>query len=119
MSVNKLISLTVAAFVLLAIASPLSASAYVHDCSGNPQGTGYGPRNDRGAPNYVSSVRNISCSRAGWGAVEQGLLTSSGNLRTADWSCYVLKRYQSSGTMLGADVRCVQGGKAFRWTWGT
>lgn len=120
LSVKKLVSLAVAAFSVLAIASPVSASAYVHDCPGNPQGTGYAPRNDRGVPNYVSSVRNISCYQAGWGAVEHGsLLTGSGNLRTAGWYCYVLKRFRSFGTLLGADVRCVQGGKAFRWTWAT
>lgn len=118
-SVATLFSLAVAAFALVAIAIPVSASAYVHDCPGNPQNTGYAPRNDRGAPNYVSSVRNISCNRAGWGAVEHGFLTGSGNLRTAGWYCYVLKRYRSFGTLLGANVRCVQGGKAFRWSWGT
>jgi hypothetical protein len=119
MSLKKLISLAVAAFALLAIALPVSASASVHDCRGNPQGTGYGPRNDRSVPNYVSSVRNISCKRAGWGAVEHGSLTRSGNLRTGGWYCYVLKRYRSFGTLLGANVRCVQGGKAFRWNWAT
>jgi hypothetical protein len=64
-------------------------------------------------------VRNISCNSAGWGAVGHGSLTVSGNLHTAGWYCYVLKPYHSFGTLLGADVRCVQGGKAFRWTWGT
>jgi hypothetical protein len=119
MSLKKLISLAVAAFALLAIANPVSASADVHECPGNPQGTGYAPRNDRGVPNYVSSVRNMTCNRAGWAAVEHGFLTRSGNLRTAGWHCYVLKRYRSFGTLLGAKVRCVQRGKAFRWNWAT
>jgi hypothetical protein len=119
MSLKKLIPLAIAAFSLLAIALPVSASAYVHGCPGNQQNTGYAPRNDPGVPNYVSSVRNISCFRAGWGAVEHGSLTSSGNLRTAGWRCYVLKRYHSFGTLLGANVRCVQGSKAFRWSWAT
>lgn len=119
MSPNQLIALAVAAFAVLLVALPASASAYVHECPGNPQGTGYGPRNDREVPNYVSSVRNISCGRAGWGAVEHGSLTGNGNLRTAGWYCYVLKRYRSFGTLLGADVRCVRAGKAFRWSWGT
>lgn len=118
-SLKKLISLAVAAFALLAIALPVSASAYVHDCAGNSPGTGYAPRNDRGVPNSVSSVRNISCNRAGWGAVWNGSLTGSGNLRTAGWYCYVLKSYRSTGLLLGADVRCEQGGEAFRWTWAT
>jgi hypothetical protein len=119
MSLKKLISLAVAAIALLAITIPVSASASVHDCPGNPQSTGYAPRNDRGVPNSVSSVRNISCNRAGWGAVEHGSLTGSGNLGTAGWYCAVLKRYRSFGTVLGANVRCVQGGKAFRWSWAT
>jgi hypothetical protein len=95
------------------------SSASVHSCPGNPQGTGYGPRNDRGAPNGVTSVRNISCHAAGWGAVEHGFLTSTGNLRTAGWHCVVLKRYHVGSTLMGADIRCVHRPRAFRWTWGT
>jgi hypothetical protein len=104
-----------------AVALPATSNAFVRSCPGNPQGTGYGPRNDRDAPNYVSSVRNISCHRAGWGPVEHGrLITSTGNLRTRGWRCIVLKRFRPPGSIvLGANVRCVRGNEAFRWTWGT
>lgn len=111
-----LLILTLAAMTAVV---PATSSARVHRCPGNPQGTGYGPRNDREAPNYVSSVRNMSCHAAGWGAVQHGSLTSRGNLRTAGWHCVVLKRYRIGSTLMGANVRCKRGHKAFRWTWGT
>jgi hypothetical protein len=114
----RLILLTLVLVAATAVV-PATSSASVHSCPGNPQGVGYGPRNDRGAPNFVSSVRNISCDAAGWGAVEHGSLTSTGNLRTAGWSCVVLKRFKVGSTTMGADVRCVRGRQAFRWTWGT
>jgi hypothetical protein len=103
-----------------AVTLPATASAGVFGCPGNPE-TGYWPRNDRMAPNQVTSVRNISCNAAGWGAVAHGsIVFSSGNLRTRGWSCVVLKRYLIENRWLdGADVRCVRGAQAFRWTWGT
>ena len=116
---SLLLTVTIGVVWALAAALPPTSSAFVRSCPGNPQGTGYGPRNDRGAPNFVSSVRNISCRAAGWGAVEHGSLTSSGNLRTSGWHCVVLKRFRLGSTLQGADVRCVRGGQAFRWTWGT
>ncbi len=104
--------------LIIAVASlaalPTVANAYVHDCSGN----GYGPRNDRGAPNRVTSVRNISCHAAG-AAVDRGFLVTGGNLRTRGFHCYILHRYRVGNQLNGADVRCVHGGAAFRWIWGT
>ena len=115
----KRIILILSLLASLAAVLPATSSASVRSCPGNPLGTGYGPRNDRGAPNWVSSVRNISCRAAGWGAVEHGSLTSSGNLRTSGWYCVVLKRSHVGSTTLGANVRCVRGSQAFRWSWAT
>jgi hypothetical protein len=111
--------LLVSLLAALAAVLPATSSATVHKCPANPQGTGYSPRNDRDAPNQVTIVRNISCHAAGWGAVEHGFLTPRGDLRTPGWHCVVLKR--GTGTTVttpGANVRCVRGRKAFRWTWG-
>lgn len=112
-------SIIVLCLAATTVVMPATSNASVRTCSGNPQGTGYGPRNDRGAPNWVTSVRNMSCRAAGWGAVEHGYLTSSGNLRTSGWHCVVLKRYHIGTSTTGADGRCVRGGKSFRWRWGT
>jgi hypothetical protein len=120
----RFMALVTKALLLIAVlglvwALPAASSAFVRRCPGNPQGTGYGPRNDRDAPNFVSSVRNISCHAAGWGAVEHGYLTPKGNLRTSSWHCVVLKRFHAGSALTGADVRCARGRQAFRWTWGT
>jgi hypothetical protein len=115
----KRIVLLVGLLAAIAAALPATSSASVNSCPGNPQGTGYGPRNDAGAPNWVTSVRNVSCGVAGWGAVEHGFLTSGGSLSTPGWYCVVLKRYHVGSLMMGADIRCVRGSEAFRWTWGT
>src|SRR5437763_16154105 len=110
----KRIIVLVSLLAAMAGALPATSSANVHNCPGNPQGTGYAARNEQGGPNWVTSVRNISCGAAGWGAVEPGSLTSSGSLRTPGWYCVVLKRYHVESTMMGADVRCVRGSQAFR-----
>ena len=116
---KRLIPIMATLLVTMAAVLAATAGASVQSCPGNPQGTGYGPRNDRGAPNWVTSVRNVSCHAAGWGAVEHGSLTSTGNLRTAGWHCVVLRRYHVGSALMGADVRCVHRRRAFRWTWGT
>lgn len=64
------------------------------------------------------SVRNMSCSAA-HRAISRGRLLRSGNIRTRGFYCYPLKRYRQGGTVLGADIRCVSGTRAFRFSWAT
>jgi hypothetical protein len=121
-----IVSLIAAAGVVL----PGAASAGVHGCPPNPQDTGYWPYNDIMAPNQVTSVRNVSCSVAG-NAVNDGYITgqvngwyTNGNLGTPGWRCVVTKHYwirvlHQPRALMGAEVKCVRGHQAFRWTWGT
>jgi hypothetical protein len=109
-----------AAALALAIAIPTAASASVKGCSVPPfwaQGIAV-PRNH---PELIVgvSVRNMTCS-AGLRAIGRSrLLFSSGNIATPGFYCYTLKVYQSGGDVHGAEVRCVSGARALRFSWVT
>jgi hypothetical protein len=116
----KRIVITAAALLALTIAIPTAASASVKGCSVPPswaQGIAV-PRNH---PELIGrvSVRNMTCSTGLRAIGRSRLLYSSGNISTPGFYCYTLKVYQSGGVVLGANVRCVSGARALRFSWVT
>jgi hypothetical protein len=101
---------------LAVVAVSSTAAASVRDCTYPPES--FGPRNDRQMNIGNFSVRNMSCGAA-HRAISRSRLLSSGNIRTSGFSCYLLKRYRQGDTVLGADIRCVAGAEAFRFSWAT
>ena len=92
---------------------PAGAQAHVQSCH---YSYGHGPRNDRNVPIGGVSVRNMTCP-AGLHAISVGDLSRS--FRTPGFHCYALKIYRMNGLTMGADIRCVHGSQAFRFSWAT
>lgn len=109
MSKFVLAAITAVAVMLLSVGS---AQAAVKDCSAP---TRIGSDN----PNVGNvSARNMPCSAARQ-AIENGHLTATGGFRTRGFYCYLIHRFSSQGTVLGATNRCVAGRRAFRFDWAT
>ena len=101
---------------LALVLAPPIASARVRGCRYPFES--FGPRNDPQMNIGDFSVRNMSCSAA-HRAISRSRLLRSGNIRTRGFHCYLLKSYRQGGTVIGADVRCVAGARAFRFSWAT
>lgn len=108
-------TLAALASVAVMLAIPAGAQAQVRSCH---YPYGYGPRNDRSLPIGGVSVRNMSCS-AGLHAISIGRLGHRPPFATPGFGCYALKVYHVGNLTLGADIRCVRGTKAFRFSWAT
>ena len=91
----------------LARAGPgqLAVTAAVRSCHYPFEG-GYGPVNDRSMNISGVSARNMSCSDA-LHAITISTLLRNGNIRTPHFGCYRQRTFRSSGSVLGADIRCI------------
>jgi hypothetical protein len=61
------------------------------------------------------TARSMTCSAA-LGAISISRLLGNGKISTTGFTCSVLKRYRAGATILGADIRCVSGARAFRFS---
>jgi hypothetical protein len=101
-------------------AIPMAASASVRGC--NVPAEQYGPHDDSSMNIYNMTVRNMRCSTA-LTAIKNGWLYyyygGQPRFHTSGYYCYVTRTWQSGGTVLGQETRCVRGGSVFRWSWAT
>jgi hypothetical protein len=105
-----ILAVIVAALIIPAMASA-TQPRIVKSCLPLPDGQGMS--NDKGAPVYAISVRNMSCKTAGR-AIQRGRLTAKG-FTTSGYACHAIKTYAEGGAI----IRCTRASEAFRFTWAT